>query len=232
MKNEGFLGICVVVLVLCGTSLAAAQELDRYRQFVLGSDVATVSAVAGNGASEPKVIHQRPALIQELTWRPRYGAYRPAAANTESVEQIVFTFHENQLFQVTVDYDQAQTEGLSNADMIEAVSVMYGLAVKPSQAKGRLALSVYDDPGTLVAQWATVDNSVTLYRLSSYSTKFRMVVMAEPVGALARTAAARSVVLDAREAPAREAARVKKDADDRRIAEEEARSTNKATFRP
>jgi hypothetical protein len=39
-------------------------------------------------------------------------------------------------------------------------------------------------------------------------------------------------VLDDREAPQREAARQKQDADDRRAAEEKARSTNKAIFRP
>ena len=93
-------------------------------------------------------------------------------------------------------------------------------------------MSVYDDPGTLLGQWGNVDNSVMLYRLSSYGTEFRMVLTAEPVAALARTAAARALVLDAREAPQREAAREKKDADDRRAAAEKARSTNKATFRP
>ena len=55
---------------------------------------------------------------------------------------------------------------------------------------------------------------------------------AEPLAALARTAAARAGVLDDREAPQREAAREKQEADDRRAAEEKARSANKATFRP
>jgi hypothetical protein len=40
------------------------------------------------------------------------------------------------------------------------------------------------------------------------------------------------VALDASEAPAREAAREKQAADDRRAAEESTRSTNKATFQP
>jgi hypothetical protein len=94
------------------------------------------------------------------------------------------------------------------------------------------ALPVSDEPGSLVAQWGNVDTSVMLQRMPSYATKFRMVVTAEPIAALARTAAARAVVLDAREAPQRAAAKDKKDEDDRRAAEEKARSTNKATFRP
>jgi hypothetical protein len=61
--------------------------------------------------------------------------------------------------------------------------------------------------------------------------RFRLIVTAEPIAALARTAA-RALVLDAREAPQREAAREKKEAEDRGAAEEKARSTNKATFCP
>jgi hypothetical protein len=55
---------------------------------------------------------------------------------------------------------------------------------------------------------------------------------AEPVAALARTAASRAAVLDAREAPQREADRQKKEADDRRAAEEKAPLINKPIFRP
>jgi hypothetical protein len=231
MRNCGCVGVGVLGLVLCGTA-SSAQDLGRYREFELGSDVAVVSMVTSTAASDLKVIHHRPALIQELTWRPRYGARRAASPDTESVEQVVFGFHDGRLFRVTVDYDREQTKGLIDADMVEAISAVYGLQVKPSVSKRRQAPSVYDDPGTPIAQWGNADNSVMLYRLSSYATIFRLVVTAEPMAALARTAAARALVLDAREAPQREAAREKQEAEDRRAAEEKARSTNKATFRP
>jgi hypothetical protein len=231
MRNCRFFGVGVVGLVLCGTA-SSAQDLGRYREFELGSDVAVVSTVAGTAASDLKVIHQRPALIQELTWRPRYGARRPVALDTESVEHVVFGFYDDQLFRVTVDYDREQTEGLSDADMVEAISAVYGPQSKPSVSRRRQTPFLYDDPGTPVAQWGNADNSVILYRLPSYGTSFRLVVTAEPIAALARTAAARALVLDAREAPQREAAREKKEAEDRRVAEEKARSTNKYTFRP
>jgi hypothetical protein len=226
MRNCGFVGVGVVGLVLCGTA-SSAQDLGRYREFELGSDVAVVSTVTGTASSDLKVIHHRPALVQELTWRPGYGARRPVAPDTESVEQVVFGFYDDQLFRVTVDYDRQQTEGLIDADMVEAISAVYGPQVKPSVSRRRQTPSAYDDPGTPIAQWGNVDNSVMLYRLSSYATSFRLVVTAEPIAALARTAAARALVLDAREA-----AREKKEAEDRRAAEEKARSTNKATFRP
>lgn len=231
MTKCGFTGIGVVGFLLCGTVLAA-QDFDRYREFELGSDVAAVSIATGTAASDLKVIHQRPALIQELTWRPKYVLRQPAAPDMQSVEQIVFTFHENRLFRVTVDYDQAQTRGLADADMMEAVSAIYGSPLLPSAARRPLAAPAYRDPDALVAQWGNADDSVKLYRSSTYATRFRMVVTAEPISGLAFRDAAQALVLDAREAPQREAARQQKDADDRRAANEKARSTNKATFRP
>jgi hypothetical protein len=231
MRNCGFVGVGVLGLVLCGTA-ASAQDLGRYREFELGTDVAVVSTVTGTAASDLKVIHDRPALIQELTWRPRYGARRAVSPDTESVEQVVFGFHDGRLFRITVDYDREQTKGLIDADMVEAISAVYGPQGKPSVSRKRPAPSLDDDPGTPIAQWGNADNSVMLYRLSSYATSFRLVVTAEPIAALARTDTARALVLDAREAPQREAARQKKEAEDRLAAEEKARSTNKATFRP
>jgi hypothetical protein len=233
MRNCGFFGVGVVGLVLWGTA-SSAQDLGRYREFELGSDVGVVSTVTGTAASDLKVIHHRPALIQELTWRPRYGARRPVTPHAESVEQMVFGFYDGQLFRVTVDYDREQTKGLIDADMVEAISAVYGAHVKPSVSTRRQAPSTYtyDDLGTPIAQWGNADNSVILYRWSSYATGFRLVVTAEPIAALARTAAARALVLDDREAPQREAARQKKEVEDRRAADEQARSTNKATFRP
>ena len=231
MTRRGSIVVGVLGFVLYGSS-AAAQDLDRYREFELGSAVAAVSTLTGVAVSELKAIHQRPAVIQELTWRPRYGARRPVAPDTESVERMVFDFYDDRLFRVTVDYDRKQTEGLLDADMIEAISAVYGSPVIPIVSRRRQPPTVGDDAGTPIAEWGNADNSVRLHRLSSYGTTFRLVITAEPVATLARTAAARAVVLDAREAPQREAAREKKEADDRRVAEERARLANRATFRP
>jgi hypothetical protein len=231
MKNLGYIGACVVGLVLCGRA-APAQDFGRYRAFELGSTVAAVSTLTGVAESEVKPIHQRPALIQELTWRPRYGVRSPTG-DIESVEQMVFDFYDGRLFRVTVDYDRKQTEGLTEADMIEAVSVVYGPQARPVAPRGRQSVLTRDDDlGTRIAEWGNESSSVALHRRFTYAINFTLVVTAEPVAALARTAAARAEVLDAREAPQREAARQKKEAEDRRAAEEKARSTNKPIFRP
>lgn len=67
---------------------------------------------------------------------------------------------------------------------------------------------------------------------SAYRATFSLIVTSVRLDALARTADARAIVLDAREAPVREAARLKEAEADRRAAEAQARTANKATFRP
>jgi hypothetical protein len=141
--------------------------------------------------------------------------------------------YNDQLFRVTVEYDSERTEGLTDRDMTEAISAIYGAPVMPTVSRTRPTPARYEeDPGTPVARCGDATDSLTLYRSSSYATRFRLVLTAEPLAALARTAAARARVLDEREAPQREAAREKQEAADRRAAEEKARSTNKAIFRP
>ncbi len=231
MKDLGLIGASVFGLVLYGGA-ATAQDFGRYRQFELGSAVAAVSTLTGVAGSALKPIHQRPAVIQELTWRPRYGTRPSPSRDIESVEQMVFDFYDDRLFRVTVDYDRKQTEGLTDDDIIEAISTVYGSAVKPVAPRRSQSTATYDDLGTRIAEWGNESNSVALYRRSAYAITFRLVITAEPVAALARTAASRAVVLDAREAPQREAARQQREADDRRAAEEKARLTNKPIFRP
>ena len=223
---------CVVGMVFAATTLVA-QNRDRYREFQLRSDVATVLAITGVDTRDLKFVHQRPAVIQELTWRPRYAVARSSAAEANATEQIVFRFYNDQLFRLTVEYDSERTEGMTNNDMTEAISAIYGSRVTPTVSRNRPTLAAYeDDSGTAVARWGDANDSLILYRATSYATRFRLVLTAEPLAALARTAAARAGVLDDREAPQREAAREKQEADDRRAAEEKARSTNKATFEP
>jgi hypothetical protein len=223
---------CALGMVVAATGLAA-QERDRYREFQLRSDVATVLAITGVQTPEVKFIHQRPAVIQQLRWRPRYAVTRSSGAEANATEQMVFTFYNDQLFRVTVEYDSERTKGLTDRDMTEAISAVYGSEVSPTLSRTRPTPALYEEEsGTPVARWGDARDSLMLYRSSSYATRFRLIMTAEPLAALARTAAARAGVLDDREAPQREAAREKQEADDRRAAEEKARSANKAIFRP
>ena len=45
---------------------SAASDLSSYRDFQLGSNLATVSKIAGLSPSLAKTVYSRPSLIQEL----------------------------------------------------------------------------------------------------------------------------------------------------------------------
>ena len=213
------------------TQLLDGQSAARYREFQLGGDLASVSALSGVAVSEAKVIHQRPAVMQDLQWQRPYSTSGAAAASPDPVQQIVFSFYNDQLSRLVIDYDRNRTEGMTDADMIEAISLAYGPRSKEPQ-KSRLASSqVAQESGTPVARWGDADYSVVLYR-SSYASGFRMIVTSLRLDALARTAEAQALRLNERDAPRREIARQKKEADDARAAQDKARVANKAAFRP
>jgi hypothetical protein len=61
------------------------QSVAQYRNFALGSNVATVATLTDVSASEAKTIHQRPALLQELEWRPSRWIRGSMAESTDPV---------------------------------------------------------------------------------------------------------------------------------------------------
>ena len=61
-------------------SFTDAADLSRYREFRFGMDLFAVAKQAEMQPSQARAIHQRPAVIQELQWRPQRSlAYSPQA---------------------------------------------------------------------------------------------------------------------------------------------------------
>ena len=224
--------VIVALGLLLSSHALQGQDRSRYRDFQLGRDLATVSTLARIAASDAKTIHLRPAVIQELEWRPGYLDSGSINTKTDAVRQIVFRFYNDQLSKVVVDYDRDRTAGMTDVDMIEAISTAYGPPSKtPVKNTGAVISRVEADSGTPVARWGDADYSVVLYR-GSYRSAFRLIVTSPRLEALTRTADAQAILLDEREAPQREIVRQKKEAEDARVAEEKARTVNKAAFRP
>lgn len=224
--------VIVALGLVLSTYALQGQDRSRYRDFPLGRDLATVSALARIAATDAKTIHLRPAMIQELEWRPGYLDSGSITTQADAVRQIVFRFYNDQLSKVVVDYDRDRTAGMTDVDMIEAISTTYGPPSKtPVKNTGAVMSRVEADSGTPVARWADADYSVVLYR-GSYRSAFRLIVTSPRLEALTRTADAQAILLDEREAPQREIVRQKKEAEDARVAEEKARTVNKAAFRP
>ncbi len=235
MKNLHVLGT-IVIGVVFSVPAAYGQSPAGYRNFALGATVPSVSAAAKADAANVKTIHARPALIQDLEWRAPYSP-GPSGDRSDAVEQIVFSFYNDQLYRLVITYDHTRTAGMNDGDMIDGVSAMYGASIKPSARKSD-AVAGADEAGsgTAIARWEGADQLVVLYRSSSFfataTGRYWLVVTAPRLDALARTASAQAIRLDDREAPQREAAQQKKDAADARAAEAKARATNKAAFQP
>lgn len=208
----------------------AATDPSTYREFRLGASTADVIARAGATPRDVKKLHERPALLEELSWRPPYTIGRDPSER-DSVAGIVFSFVDNQLFKMVIDYDRSRTEGLTKDDMIGSLIAVYGpRSTAPGSAPARSAIDSLDTP-IVVARWRQGETSIALQQ-SPYGGGFGLVILSIPLDALARKAQATAVTQDAREAPAREAARAKAQADAEKAAAEKTRTANKAAFKP
>jgi hypothetical protein len=212
---------------------AQSQDRTRYRDYRLGSTLASVAALTKVSASEAKTLHQRPTLIQELDWRQPYVMSGSTMSQSDAVQRIVFSFCGDQLFRLVISYDRHRTDGLTDGDMIEAISQMYGVALlqASSTSVSGLPTSLAAEFGAPIALWGDADYAVALYR-SSFVSEFRVVVTSPQLDALAQTATAEAIRLDQHDAPQREADRKQQEAEDTRTAQEKARLANKATFKP
>jgi hypothetical protein len=200
--------------------------------------VSSISTLARLTAGDARTIHSRPALMQELEWRPQYFSSAAAESKADPVQKIVFSFYNDQLSKMVVDYDRDRTAGLTGGDIIEAVSVIYGPAEKPVLRTARTTPTEIDGNSSVaIARWGDADFVVVLYRADiSYDTTatahFQLVVSSPRLDALAQTASVQAVRQDRREAPQRESARHQKEIDDARRASAQAREANVAAFRP
>jgi hypothetical protein len=226
-------GITGIALLL-STSALNGQTTPHYRDFVLGSDLSSISARVKASAADVRIIHQRPALIQDLQWRLPYFAVESDQARKDPVQQITFGFYNDQLYRITIDYDRQRIEGMTESDLISALTDVYGPVTTPTPKPK--TTPTFGSPidvawGTPISQWGNAEYTVVLLR-SSFSTSYQVVVTSTALDALARAAALEAVRLDEREAPLREVARQKQEAEAARASQEKARAANKAAFRP
>jgi hypothetical protein len=222
------LALSTAWIVISTTPLSATTELSRYRGFAFGMSVATVARHAAISA-EPRIVHQRPELIQELMWLPPHVV--TLAEEGDPVRKVLFTFYNDQLSRVAVSYDRSRTEGLTAEDLVEAISVTYGVPTIPAVGTTRPAIPGSNADDKIVAHWEDPQYSVTLFR-SKYLSTFGLVLLSKRLDSLTALANAEAILLDEREAPARETVRQQQRTDESRIKEDTARRVNKAAFKP
>jgi hypothetical protein len=219
----------IAVIVILGGQVASAQDVSRYRGYVLESSLESVIAASAARVADVKTLHDRPAKIQELEWRTPYVV--PGSQPADPVREIAFTFYDGSLYQVVVRYDRDRTDGLTSNDIIESISATYGVPVLPS-AGTRTGRPVASLPDTIVvAWWENAASSLTLLR-GTYSPGFQLILVSKPLSTRARGAIREAAKLDALEAPRRESEQRAKEVADASAARDKARATNKAAFRP
>ena len=210
--------------------LIHAQDLSMYRNFQFGMDLPSVAKQADVKPSEARVIHQRPARIEELEWRPQRTF--DSSKETDPVKQVLFSFYNGELFRVLISYDQDKTQGLTVRDMVEAISATYGTASSPTAQIVLFSSShVYNNAEKVLARWEDQQYSFNLFHLS-YSSGFGVAAFSKRLDALAQKAIIEAIRLDEREAPEREIQRQKRLDEEDRLAQDKARPANKANFRP
>jgi len=207
-------------------SIMAAEGLSKYRGYQFGTNLSIVLGQTGANPTDVKVIQKRPALIQELQWRPQVVR---ASTEPEPVKEVLFTFYDGELFRIAVDYDRYQTEGMTTDDMVAAISGTYGTAVKLTDPTDT-APGVYGDQGTVLARWQDSEFSFDLVRFP-YAPSYQLVGLLKRLDAPYKAALFEGARLDEREAPQRELARAASESEAQRAKLEKARLSNKPKFR-
>lgn len=214
-----------LVLVLLSTPVIYGQDISSYRQFSLGTSLVALSKQIGQDSHQANLIHQNPAVIQQLTYWPIPTS--PYSVGAESVSQILFSFYNGELYRIVATYDQDATEGLTDDDMVQAISARYGAATRLYPEIELPTNDAYAPAEKLIARWEDSMNSVNLFRSSSLDS-FELAVFSRRLDVQAEAAIAESLNLEKQEAPQRKI-------DLQKIATDKvefARQRNRKAFRP
>ena len=184
-------------------------------------------AAAGRSLARKHMMPPALGAVEELRWRPQY-VRRSVAPSSDPVARLVFSFFENQLFRIVIDYASDRTEGMTEADVVAAVSRIYGAPAKRTHPPSPVGLRPQRPADSVVAQWTDGEHQVALLAVQDY-TAFRMIVSSAPLEALARAAGAHETPADVHDWGTLDAARPNADNEGHA---RETRRANIASFIP
>jgi hypothetical protein len=210
-------------MVLLSAPLIFGQDLSRYRAFFLGMTLSELSNQVGPYSHWTTLIHQRPAVIQELTFWSLSASRAPVGGDSE----ILFSFYNGDLYRMVVTYDRDVTEGLTDDDMVQAISAHYGTATRLYPEINLPTIDVNASPEMVIARWEDSQNSVNLLA-SSNENSFRLAVFSKRLDAQAKAAIIESERLEKQKAPQVDIERQKKETAELEVA----RQINLKIFRP
>jgi hypothetical protein len=234
--------IVALSLILLSAPMISGQDLSKYRTFSLGTSLAELSKQVGPYSHYTTLIHQRPAAIQELTFWTLHSSR--SLVGVYPVSQILFSFYNGELYRIVVTYDRDDTEGLTDDDMVQAVSARYGTATRlypeinffptnylDGSTDKVIPFFLTSDPylsaDRVIARWEDSQNSVSLFRSASRNS-FGLAISSKRLDAQAEAAIFEFEKFEKREAPQVDVDRREKEADELEVA----RQVNLKTFRP
>jgi hypothetical protein len=182
-----------------------------------------VAEQAQMNPADVTIVHKRPAMIEELSWRAPSG---------DSVKNIKFGFYEGELFRMIVSYNGYNTEGLTAQDMVEAISETYGERID-SRTEPITLPTIYDDEELVpvLARWTDPNWSFNLVR-SKHAPTFYLGALSAQLYPAAEAANMEALRLERQEARRKELKRLEEREEQRRLQIEQARTDNVLSFRP
>ena len=184
----------LVVALLCLATYPSlgAQPRTDYRTYRMGDDVMAIArqiappvpAAMARGVRGP---------VLELRWRVQY--VRGGTPSNDPVALLVFSFYDDRLFQIVIDYSPDRTDGMTEADMVAAVSRVYGAPAKRTDPPSPVGLDPQCRTDSVVAQWTNGELRVALLSIRD-QTAFRMIVESIPLEGLASGAGATEASAD------------------------------------
>jgi hypothetical protein len=186
----------VVVAWLCivtCASLVGAQSRHDYRTYRMGDDPPSIARQIGVPSSAD-VVPGVVGTVRELRWRAQ--RVRPGDAGSgDPVALLVFSFYEDQLFRIVIDYSTERTDGMTEADMVAAVSRIYGPPAKRTDPPNPVGLHPQRPADSVVAQWIDGELRVALLAVRDRSA-FRVIIASVPLERRARGTGTREASAD------------------------------------
>lgn len=233
-KSRRLLAVAALAIAALGlaasATLAVAQGRPHYRSYAMGDDLQATAHRLGVPVLDATTTPAVSGAVQELRWHARY-VRRGTAPAGDPVDRLVFSFFEHRLFRIVIDYAPDRTEGMTEADMVAAVSALFGEPARRTLVASATAAVPVRPSETVIAHWVSGDQAVVLLAIQG-RTAFRMIVVSTALENLARASGAREAPVDRPDWPSIDEARARADISGAGPIRQKARRANIASFIP
>jgi hypothetical protein len=225
-----FLVFALIGLSCVSAAASSSIVLSRYRAVTLGDSVEMVVDRLQVVASDVKLLYDSPSLVQELKWRPsRFVS--GSLVTTDPLAEMVLTFHLGRLTRIVATYDRERTTGLTDSDLQELLSSVYGMALLRSTAVEVFPAPLGSTARKPISSWADADTLVVLWR-EEYPTRVGLTITSPATDRALQEAIGQGARLEAESAPQRERDRQAAAASALKARDAHIRLENKANFKP